>query len=174
MPRQGLMLIILAAAITLAGPVTAKAEPLKTIVILPFDLQDDQQELSPAKLEYQRLVNIRNQLQQEFSQKQIYQVIDSAPAVKLIEHYKATQDLHNCNGCEVEIAHSVQAQRVLVAWVQKVSNLILNFNIQIEDVSTGEVLLKRSVDMRGNTDQSWQRSVSYLVKQMVDSNEVNR
>ena len=63
---------------------------------------------------------------------------------------------------------------MLTAWVQKVSNLILNLNIEVKDVSTGEVTLKKSVDIRGNTDQSWQRGISYMVRDMVEKKQGGR
>ena len=62
----------------------------------------------------------------------------------------------------------------LIGWVQKVSNLILNINIQIEDAATGAVLLNKSVDLRGNTDETWRRGVSYLVRSMVEKDQGNR
>jgi hypothetical protein len=43
----------------------AHGAELKTIAILDFDLVDDQHELSPATVEYQRLRTIRDQLQEE-------------------------------------------------------------------------------------------------------------
>jgi hypothetical protein len=55
----------------------------------------------------------------------------------------------------------------VVAWTQKVSNLILNLNIRIEDVATGETLRGGSVDIRGNNDQSWDRGLKYLLKEHV-------
>ena len=51
--------------------------------------------------------------------------------------------------------------------MQKVSNLILNMNVYIEDVATKKMLLVSSVDLRGNTDESWSRSLVYLVKNSV-------
>ena len=53
-----------------------------------------------------------------------------------------------------------------VTWVQKVSNLILNINLEIKDVATGATRLTKSVDIRGNTDTSWRRGISYLVRDM--------
>ena len=47
--------------------------------------------------------------------------------------------------------------------VQKVSNLILNMNIYLRDVHTGHSSAA-SADMRGNTDESWSRAMSYLVR----------
>jgi hypothetical protein len=60
-----------------------------------------------------------------------------------------------------------------VAGVQKVSNLILNINIQIEDAATGAVLLNKSVDLHGNTDETWSRGVSYIVRSMVEKGQGN-
>ena len=147
---------------------------LKTIAILDFDLVDDQHELSPATVEYPRLRAIRDQLREEFAVSQLYRVVDLGPASELIRKYQSEMQLHACNGCELDIARALHADRVLIGWVQKVSNLILNINIQIEDVETGAVLLNKSVDLRGNTDETWRRGVSYLVRSMVEKGQGNR
>lgn len=147
---------------------------LKSIAILDFDLVDDQQELSPATVEYQRLRAIRNQLEEEIAANRLYRVVDLGPASERIKKYQSETQLHGCNGCELDIARSLHADRVLVGWVQKVSNLILNINIQIEDAATGAVLLNKSVDLRGNTDETWRRGVTYLVRSMVEKNQGNR
>jgi hypothetical protein len=48
--------------------------------------------------------------------------------------------------------------------VQKVSDLILNINVYMADVAAGKLAFVHSVDIRGNTDESWTRGVTYLVK----------
>ena len=111
---------------------------------------------------------------QEFAASQLYRVVDLGPASALIKKYQSEVQLHACNGCELDIARSPHADRVLIGWVQKVSNLILNINIQIEDAATGTVLLNKSVDLRGNTDETWRRGVSFLVRSMVEKSEGNR
>lgn len=164
----------IAGAAFFSGPAPARAAELKTIAILPFDLEDDQHELSPATVEYRGLLAMRDQLEAEFDKTRLYRVVDLQPAADLIRKYQSEQQLRACNGCELDIARALGADRVLVGWLQKVSNLILNFNIQIEDAATGQVLLNKSVDMRGNTDETWRRSVSYLVRSMVDKGQGNR
>lgn len=156
------------------GPASAQEGELKSIAILDFELIDDQRDLVPATVEYDRLVALHAQLQREFASHRLYRVVDLAPAAELLRKHRSEQRLHECNGCELEIARALSADRVLVGWVQKVSNLILNFNIQIEDTATGAVLLNKSVDMRGNNDESWRRSASYLVRSMVEKNQGNR
>jgi hypothetical protein len=75
--------------------------------------------------------------------------------------------------CNHRIARRAGAERILLGWVQKVSNLILNVNIEIRDASTASVLAK-SVDLRGNTALSWQRGVDFLVRDKVDKRQGNR
>ncbi len=150
-----------------------RGEELKTIAILEFDLVDDQRELSPATVEYQRLTAIHAQLQQEFANNHLYRVVELGPAAELIKVNQSRSQLHECNGCELDIARSLQAQRVLIGWVQKVSNLIVNINIRIEDAGSGDIVLNKSVDLRGNTDESWRRGISYIVRSMIDKNQGN-
>jgi len=48
--------------------------------------------------------------------------------------------------------------------LQKVSNLILNMNIYVRDASSGATIAAVSRDMRGNTDESWSRTLGWLVR----------
>ena len=48
--------------------------------------------------------------------------------------------------------------------MQKVSNLILNINVYMEDAESGKMKFARSIDIRGNTDESWSRAASYLLR----------
>ena len=72
--------------------------------------------------------------------------------------------LHSCNGCEAKIAANLGAEQAITGTVQKVSNLILNINLYVRDVASGKPLRAYSVDIRGNTDKSWSRGVSYMVR----------
>ena len=60
--------------------------------------------------------------------------------------------------------------RVARCWVQKVSNLILNLNIEVRDAATDQILYTTSVDIRGNTDESWLRGVRRLVDNIAARN----
>jgi hypothetical protein len=51
--------------------------------------------------------------------------------------------------------------------VQKVSNLILNVNLYMEDVQTGGLEFAHSVDIRGNTDESWRHGLNYMIRNYV-------
>jgi hypothetical protein len=68
-----------------------------------------------------------------------------------------------CNGCEIEWAREAGADIAAFGTVQKVSNLILNENIYMNRVDGGAPFFSGSVDIRGNTDESWSRGMKYLI-----------
>jgi Protein of unknown function (DUF2380) len=68
-----------------------------------------------------------------------------------------------CNGCEIDYGRKLGAD--LIAWgtVQKVSNLILNLNVYMGSVETGQMTYIKSVDIRGNTDTSWTKGQGWML-----------
>ncbi|MET0430859.1 MAG: DUF3280 domain-containing protein, partial [Hyphomicrobium sp.] len=73
------------------------------------------------------------------------------------------QAVGSCGGCEAVYGKDLKADRVAWIVVQKVSNLILNMNVYIADPATDKYTFIKSVDIRGNTDESWSRSLTYLL-----------
>jgi hypothetical protein len=73
-------------------------------------------------------------------------------------------EISGCNGCER--GYATRSGADLAAWgtVQKVSNLILNINVYLTEAESGEMYFVRSVDIRGNTDESWRRGLDYLLR----------
>jgi Protein of unknown function (DUF2380) len=76
----------------------------------------------------------------------------------------AGPEIGTCNACEADSARGLGAARAAYGEVQKVSNLILNINVYLEDAATGRVVFVKSTDIRGNTDDSWSRGLKFLVK----------
>ncbi len=78
---------------------------------------------------------------------------------------EASADISNCNGCERVFANRLGADLACWGTVQKVSNLILNINVYVEDARTGKMAFAKSVDIRGNTDESWRRGLDYVFRE---------
>jgi uncharacterized protein DUF2380 len=72
--------------------------------------------------------------------------------------------ISGCNGCERDFARRIGANWAAWGTVQKVSNLILNINVYVEDAEAGKMEFVRSVDIRGNTDESWRHGLDYLLR----------
>jgi hypothetical protein len=80
------------------------------------------------------------------------------------ERIEKAAPLTRCNGCDLDLARGLGAELAVTGTVQKVSNLILNLNVTIRDVRDGRAIRAGFVDIRGNTDESWLRGMSYLVR----------
>ncbi|SEM82451.1 Protein of unknown function [Roseovarius tolerans] len=72
-----------------------------------------------------------------------------------------------CYGCDTRMATDLGADFSLVGEVQKVSNLILAMNLQLRDAETGDLVRGGVVDIRSNTDESWQRGMRYILKNRI-------
>jgi hypothetical protein len=135
-----------------------------SIAVLNFELVDSSLEGASRgvdEAETKRLEIISDLLRELLASSGKYEVVDLAPAVARIADAGL---IHGCNGCEIGIARSLGADRVIVGMVQKVSTLILGIHMAERDVSTGRVLQSATAQIRGNTDQSWTRGVKWLVR----------
>jgi len=140
---------------------SARAEPPKLAV---FDLEmidtSLQGEVSgPQADEQVRLKHVGDQVRKELAESGKFRVLDIAP-VNAAAH---GSNLQACGGCDRKLADELGADLEITGVVQKVSNLILNINLYLRDVHTGQLLAGVSADMRGNTDESWSRTTNYLV-----------
>jgi len=75
----------------------------------------------------------------------------------------ANANITGCNGCELDYAREAGVDVAAFGTVQKVSNLILNENLYMRRAD-GAPYFSRSVDIRGNTDESWERGMRYLLR----------
>jgi hypothetical protein len=150
------------AALTVAAP-AGSAAPGKVAVfdleLIDSSLQGEMEGPQPEDLA--RLELATDELRRGLRGSGRYEVVDVAPAAAEIE---AAGYLRSCNGCELDIAKGLGAELALIGWVQKVSNLILNINVQMRDVATEELVFGASVDIRGNTGEAWLHGVRYLLK----------
>jgi len=157
-----------------AQPDSAARSGLRSLAVLDFELVDDQHNPLTQAAQLVRLHNATLQLQRELAQRQLYRVVDPVPSQELQRHLRSQQEyLYRCDDCAEQVGRLLGADLVMATWVQKVSELILNLNVQILDVKTQKLVLVKSVDMRGNTDESWTRAVHYLVRDMAEKRELN-
>ena len=156
--------------LSVASTSSALAQPrLPTLAVLPFDFLDDHHNPATVEAQKRRLKKAHEQLQRELAERHLYRVVDIGPAEPLLEKLKSQQRyMHRCADCAQQVGRLLGTDLVMATWVQKVSELILNVNVEIHDVASGRPVLSKSVDMRGNDDVSWERSVRFLVRDMSD------
>jgi hypothetical protein len=140
----------------------AFADPPKAAVF-DFEFVDTslQGDMNGSQADEQaRLKSIGDQLRKGLADSGKFQLVDIAP-VSAAAH---NSNLQSCGGCDVQLAQKVGADLSVTGVVQKVSNLILNMNVYIRDAHSGKLVAAASVDLRGNTDESWSRGMSYLLR----------
>ena len=110
--------------------------------------------------EQARLHALGERLRRELTASGRFELVDTTP----LEDAARQSNLQACGGCDAHMAKALGAAIAITGTVQKVSNLILNINIYTRDAETGRLLTVSSADMRGNTDESWSRTLDWLVK----------
>jgi hypothetical protein len=146
------------------GPALAGAqESLPKVVIFDLELVDtslDGAANGPHADESARLTSLSNELRHRLAESGKVEVIDIAP----VAAEARASNLQACGGCDVRFARQLGAKYSVAGWVQKVSNLILNLNLVVRDAESGDTIWVKSVDMRGNTDESWSRALDYMLR----------
>ncbi len=151
-----------------------RTAPLRSLVVLDIELVDDQRNPNTVQAQERRLRTANAQLAKELDDYQLYRVVDAAATAELQRKLRGQQEfLYRCDDCAYQVGKLAGAELAMTSWVQKVSELILNFNVEIHDVQQQKVVLSKSVDMRGNDDPSWARAVHYLVRDMSEKRAKN-
>jgi len=109
-----------------------------------------------------RLLMIDTELRALLTRSGRYRIVDLPPDAAA--DAKTHPDVTGCGGCQLNWGREAGTDLVLWGTVQKVSNLILNINVYLDDVKTGRKVLGTSVDIRGNTDETWRHGIRYLVE----------
>jgi Protein of unknown function (DUF2380) len=157
---RGCRTVAIALWLVSLGGVADAAKP--KVAVFDFEFVDTSLEGAangPRADEQSRLVSVGEELRTRLANSGRYDVVDIAP----VEQRARGSSLQACGGCDVVLAREVGAKFAVTGWVQKVSNLILNMNVLVRDVDTKQVIAGKSVDMRGNTEESWSRALSWLV-----------
>lgn len=156
----GAALLALGTLIPLGTP--AWAEPgATTVAVTAFEFVQTSDPISggrPTDAEQQRLRAAEAAVHDWFAQQEGVNVTAEPDA--------QGRRLRRCDRCALDLGQELGADWVTVGWVQKVSELILNMNLIVWDVASETRLAAVSVDMRGNTDESWRRAGEHLLKNL--------
>jgi hypothetical protein len=150
------------AMLTLLLSAPARAEPPK-LAVFDFELLDTSLEgetRGPQADEHGRLIRITDQVRRQLAESGKFQLLDISPVKAAAE----SANLQACGGCDVQFAQRVGADLVITGVMKKISTLILNLTIFVRDVHTGKLITAMNADFRGNTDESWTRATSYLIR----------
>ena len=135
-----------------AGAAAPPAPPSRSLVVLDLELSGD---LGGPEFEAEhaaRLTSESARLRSDLASAGVYRMVDTAPAQ------------HDCNGCDLDVGRELGADLVMVAWVDRVSGLILTLTYEIHEVQTAQIIARKSYDFRGDSDIAWNHAIDYMVR----------
>ena len=154
------------AATVLLAAISAHAANKPTLLILPLDMVDTSGEVpSQAKEHEDRLLALARYLSKTLGEDGTYSIIDATPIRAEIDKARAVR-LAECNGCELDLARLVHADRVLTGEVNKVSTLIGSLRLSILNVASGQPVFNRVLSFRGDTDDAWQHAAQFFIREL--------
>jgi hypothetical protein len=161
---SGLRHLALAVALVLGSG--AEADPVTKVAFLGVQFLNDHQDDEPTTdAERARLATLAAAFQTKLEASGHYAFVALPAATQ--GKIDAGPVIGNCGGCEFGYGAEAGGDRVAWIVVQKVSDLIINLNVYVGDVAGHKLTFVHSVDIRGNTDESWMRGMTYLMKNYV-------
>ena len=153
---------VLIALLTSLFPAAASAQ-MRSMAVFDFELVDTsrQDQFAPPNAEHRaRIALISNQLRKRLAESGRFIILDIAP----VNAQAHANNLQSCGGCDLRLAGEIGADLAVTGIVHKVSNLILNMIIFVRDVKAEANVAIAQADMRGDTDETWVRTVDWLVR----------
>jgi hypothetical protein len=147
------------AAMALSLPAHATDRP--RVAFFGFSIVNTSLEATKPE-EEARLRTLDNMLRERLAASGKFTLAEISP--ELQQEIARGADIRDCNGCERDYAKRAGADWAAWGTVQKVSNLILNINLYMEDARSGKLEFVKSVDIRGNTDESWRHGLDYMLR----------
>jgi hypothetical protein len=141
------------------APATENAVP--KVAFFGFQLINTSLELT-TNSELHRLDMLNELFRERLDNSGRFKIVPVPPDTQ--QRIAAGPEISGCNGCERDYAKSIGADWAAWGTVQKVSNLILNINLYMEDAASGKLEFVKSVDIRGNTDESWRHGLDYMLR----------
>ncbi len=153
------------------APVAADAldapDAKPALVVLDIELTGDLGGPELTAEHAARLSMETTRLRGDLAKTALYRIVDTGPAQATLDRLRAGQAyLHDCNGCDLDVGRQLNADLVMVPWVDRVSGLILTLTYEIHDVHTGSITARRSFDFRGDNDAAWNHAIDFAVRDL--------
>ncbi|WP_162937849.1 DUF2380 domain-containing protein [Indioceanicola profundi] len=145
----------------------AEAEvALPTIFVPDLELSGDLSDAARADEWRQRTELATQALRSALTEQRLYQVSHLAPAPDGVARDHISAPVDKCKACLIELAQQAEADRILMARVFRMSELVLSLHAEIHDVDTGRLMFQRTLSFRGDNDRSWLKALDYLANEI--------
>lgn len=171
--RMPAFALLVAGALTAASPAAGATR----LLLFPFELIDATTSAAaygydapgglptgPSQAETDRLKLITGDLARRIREDARY---DLVPADTVAAEIEAKKPISQCNGCEDDIARAAGAGKVIVATVEKLSDLLFNIKLYLRDVEAQKLEAVLTTTVQGSTDEAWLRGIRYIAERQL-------
>ncbi len=162
----GAVLLAVGLGIALAWAPAGRADnpPRVRLAVLPFEINDTSGEIGSPNRHEVLLAHLTRFVGERISALGTFDVLDQARVDAAVAAVNPGTYLRGCNGCELDIAKRVGADRVMIGWLFKMSTLVLSLHVVVKDVPTGTIVYAKTFDFRGDNETAWKRAADYMVE----------
>jgi hypothetical protein len=140
---------------------TSGAEGAERVAVFDAELYDTSGE-GVRDDQQRRLGLLGERLRAALRESDRFEVVDTAPVRARLQQ---GPPLRTCPTCAPDAAAELGAELALLTTVHKVSNLILSITVALREASPGGgTRAVHSAEIRGNTDESWDRGLRWLLR----------
>lgn len=147
------------------GVTVSTAHAAAKVAVFEFELQHgDLVPGAPSKKEAEdkRRALISERLRDHLA-KSGFDLVDTTPFAGKV----AAVNLQACGNCADDFARELGADYAFTGVVYKVSELVLSMSVLVHEAATSRPVTSATVDLRGNTDESWRRAIDYLYRNVL-------
>lgn len=140
-----------------AGPAAAAEK----VAVFDAELYDTSGE-GVREEQQKRLAMLGERLRAALRESDRFEVVDTASVRARLAQGPL---LRTCSTCAPDAAAELGADLALMTTVHKVSNLILSITVALREASPSSgTRAVHSAEIRGNTDESWERGLRWLLR----------
>jgi hypothetical protein len=150
----------------IAAPSISSATAKESLAVLPFEIVDNIPAPGGDQRNQEMLSKLTQFIGEQIEQAGLFQVAQQSQVNKAVRAAQLGTYIHTCNQCEYEIARQLDANKVMVGWIYKMSLLILTMHIEIKDVASETTLISKAYDFRGDNEKAWLRAAKYMVRDL--------
>jgi hypothetical protein len=160
---------VLAPVVALAGLAVAKADhpdarpPIK-LAVFPFELEDFSAAaayIAPDDIDREQLRLSTDEARRLIAESGRYQLVDVGAAND--EAARAGR-LHDCGGCEANIAAGLNADQSMIGIVTRISRTDYAVTYKIRDARSGALVDVEQTDLRAGASSAWSRGARWLIQ----------
>lgn len=155
-------LLIAAAMMTYAAS-PATSEPLTSVAVFPFELEDKSAGagiIAPDARDIRYLAETTDEAKRHVAASGRYQLVDTS-AVDL--GTVAKYGIRNCDRCEAGVARKLGADQAMLGVVTRVNRTEFTLFIRVIDARTGQIVSADFTGLRMGANYAWPRGAKSLL-----------